>query len=644
MKKLSAEQLDNLLAFLATREEFIFFDTSKPDRQNCHSLLFLDPHERVQFHHGDDEHHFFARLESYMEQGYHIAGWFGYEFGYLFEPGLKKLLNRSSDQGGLLADLGIFSAPALFDHQNGDSTFPQGEQSFSSSAYHIDNLIPSQDKKQYIEAVEAIKCYLEAGDTYQVNYTLKFLFDITGSIETLYRTLRASQSVSYGAYMRWGDERVLSFSPELFFRRTPDSVQVRPMKGTLSRGRDPEEDARRRQFLRTDAKNRSENVMIVDLLRNDLGRLMHSLAGGSVQVESLFDVEVYETLLQMTSTISATHKASVAPDISLETLFRALYPCGSVTGAPKIRTMEIIHELEPRRRGVYTGAIGYLAPDRRALFNVPIRTLALKGNRGEMGIGSGIVYDSDPQQEWQECLLKGQFLTRPLPQFQLIETLLWQPETGFWLLQEHLRRLSQSAAHFLFQYDRDEVVRRLAAESATFTDGCMRVRLLLDKDATISLESYSCAEPAFTTLAAANNAHPDQLLDMAFSEEVVDAEVAWYFHKTTRREMYTQQYRKAQRLGLADVCFVNSRGEVTEGTISNIIIYSGGEYLTPPVSSGLLAGVMRGVVLQEEGLPVREQKLTPQEVLSAEAVYLCNSVRGIIPVRCVELGAVEQHS
>jgi len=509
MKVLSDLDLAKLLEFLADQEQFVFLDTAKPGPDNTASFLFLSPVDRLQCHGGDDAGVFLTRVESALASGYHVAGWFAYEFGYLLEERLRGLLNRPGDESLLLADLGVFPEPCIFDHRTGDTNFPcflqttgDGSSAKVSSApgsaeecCRVLNIRPSQGREAYLRALEAIRHYIEAGDTYQVNYTLKLLFDFRGSPEALYAMLRRNQSVAYGACVHLGETRILSFSPELFFKKDADSIMVRPMKGTMKRGRFPEEDDRQAELLRHDAKNRSENVMIVDLLRNDLGRLMHDLGDGPVCTRSLFDIERYETLFQMTSTIVATGvQGSLAalPPLPLARLFQALFPCGSVTGAPKVRTMEIIAELEPQRRGLYTGAIGYLAPSGKALFNVPIRTITLHGSRGEMGIGSGIVADSNPEQEWRECLLKGRFLSASTPAFELIETLLWEPDAGYWLVEDHLRRLFSSANYFLFCCDPSTITRRLHEESRQFTALPMRVRLTLAKDGGVAITSQPC--------------------------------------------------------------------------------------------------------------------------------------------------------
>ncbi len=627
--------MSQLLHALSGHDDFVFLDTAKTDEENACSMLFLDPIRRLRHCQGQDVSNFLEDITKAQNEECYVAGWVSYEFGYEIEPSLQGLLGRSEDKGSLLADLGVYTRRYTFNHRSGACDFPGlGKEIPGSSPYSVTSLVPSQTRREYITAIDKILEYIRAGDTYQVNYTLKLLFDFSGSAEELYRTLRRNQSVSYGAFIRTGDRRILSFSPELFFKKGPDSVVVRPMKGTMHRGKTVAEDAIQAGILADDIKNRSENVMIVDLLRNDLGRLMHCTDAGEVGVRSLFDVEVYETLLQMTSTICATTTKEALAGISLVDLFRSLFPCGSVTGAPKIRTMQIIDELEKDRRGVYTGAIGYLTPSGEAMFNVPIRTVVLHGGRGEMGIGSGIVSDSDPEQEWQECLLKGRFLTGPASEFQVIETLLHDPDKGYVFLKEHLQRLEASASYFLFSCDTASIREALSAQGRRSAGTPQRVRLSLGKDGTFAIASGQCAPPASFRLPA--SPCRGEFPGICFSKTRTEAQSPWFYHKTSMRDLYDREFATAAERGLFDICFCNTDGEVTEGCITNIIVYKAGIFLTPPVSCGLLPGIMRSVLLKDRERPLREAVLTMEDIRDADALFLCNSVRGVVQVRLAE--------
>jgi para-aminobenzoate synthetase/4-amino-4-deoxychorismate lyase len=427
----------------------------------------------------------------------------------------------------------------------------------------------------------------------------------------------------------------MSFSPELFFRKSQAQLTTRPMKGTLRRGQTLDEDKKAQDFLQNDSKNRSENVMIVDLLRNDLGRVLHETGGGQVSVRSLFDVETYESLLQMTSTVNGRGYNGDLNGISLGTLFKGLFPCGSVTGAPKIRTMEIIAELEKEYRGVYTGAIGFFGPAGSAVFNVPIRTVVLDGERGEMGIGSGVTHDSDSGDEWQECLLKGKFLTDPVPEFRLIETLLWEPEAGFWLLDKHLKRLEGSAEFYYFSFDKHGVEKMLMNCVEGRTEPA-RVRLTLAKDGTVEVTVSGCSLPVKRTLPVSPAPVSQSVKQVRFSEQATDSTESWLYHKTTMRSLYDEEFAKASESGCVDYLFVNESQEVTEGAISNIIVYLDGSYLTPPVSCGLLRGVMVQELMESDGITIYEKVLCPDDIRRAEALYCCNSVRGVVRVQLMD--------
>lgn len=627
MKPLSDQEIAALAAWLQGEQDFVLLETSRVTGEDHFSLLFTRPRRWLVCSGRDRAADFLLAAEELRRQGYFLAGWFGYEFGCLLEPALHNLVAAGDAP---LAALGLFDAPFVVDHRRGGfrGAAPwQGRGPVAAQADRfagVADLRTNIDCREYLRAVGRIKQYIAAGDTYQVNYTMKLKFGFSGSAASLYLALRRNQSVSYGAWIRQGGRDIMSFSPELFFRADRERITVRPMKGTMARGRTLSEDEQQRRALRHDCKNRCENVMIVDLLRNDLGHLLHGLGGGVVRPRSLFDVEVYETLLQMTSTLDGLPAARRQP--GLDDMLRALFPCGSVTGAPKIRTMEIIHEQEKEPRGVYCGAIGYAGPE-TMVFNVPIRTLVLADGQGEMGIGSGIVHDSDPEMEWRESLLKGDFLTCPRPVFQLIETMLWRPGSGYRLLDEHLWRLTDSAAYFLFNLAIDEVRAGLDRQASRLQTAA-RVRLLLHRDGRVRISSTPLAEPPGPDPRVPLIREP--LPAAVFSAQQTDPDDVYLYHKTTVRELYDLERQRAVDRGCYEVLFTNIRGEVTEGAISNIFIAGPDRLLTPPVASGLLAGTLRRSLL-EAGRAV-ECVLTKQDVLAAAAVYTGNSVRGLVRV------------
>ena len=477
------------------------------------------------------------------------------------------------------------------------------------------------DEARFVNAIERIRDYIAAGDTYQVNYTYRLRFDAFGSIFALYNRLRARQPVPYGALVGLPDGgALLSFSPELFVRHTGDSLLARPRKGTAPAGDDPELDAARAAALALDPKNRAENLMIVDLLRNDLGRVART---GSVAVPKLFEVTRFGAVLQMTSTV----QARLRDDATLAEVFAALYPCGSITGAPKRRTMEIIDELEPDARGIYTGAIGWFDPpgDGRAFgdfcLSVPIRTLALGPGeglrRGELGVGAGIVHDSDPVGEFAECRLKARFLTGLANEFVLFETIKASWQDGPRHLALHLARMGASAAYFGLPFD-------AAGAHALVVDACLalppaggvhRMRLALASNGELNITCAPLAplkEPVRVVLADT----PTQSTDVFLR------------HKTSIRSRYDAAWRAAEAAGAFDALFFNERGELTEGGRSNVFVRIDGRWTTPPLSCGLLPGVMRAVMLAAPAWDAVEGVITRAMFERAEGIVVCNALRG----------------
>ncbi|MCG6929991.1 MAG: aminodeoxychorismate synthase component I [Desulfofustis sp.] len=627
---LTDRQIGELLESLSTHQDYVFLDTSMTDSQNRRSLLFTEPVARLPFRSGNDCGDFLDAAERWLDEGCWLAGWLGYEF---LHEAMGIPVKQEKADGGLLADLGVYRQPRQFSGPDADTGLALPPYAGPvADDYRISDLRPAMEEQQYCDAIRAILGYIAAGDTYQVNYTFKLHFQFAGSVSRFYRDLRHNQPVPYSAFIRNGSRFTLSLSPELFFRMESGIINARPMKGTMKRGRTGTEDEAIARTLKNDVKNRSENVMIVDLLRNDLSRLVENSGGGTVKVVSLFDIERYRTVFQMTSSIVARRfdDRGVSPRRILD----AIFPCGSVTGAPKIRTMEIIDELETEPRGVYTGAIGFFSPSGEAVFNVPIRTVVIDGGRGEMGIGSGIVSDSSPQDEWHECLLKARFLTNLMPRYELIETMLYDPLRGFVFVEDHLARLRDSAEYLGLFLDEDRARTLLAGLSEGFgTDACRRVRLTLTIDGDLTVEQQACETPRALSLeeAVTLQVRCPGLVD--FAPEATDSSSPWLYHKTSRRELYNRAHRQGVADGLVDMVFCNEKGEVTEGAISNIIAELDGSYYTPPVSCGLLPGVMRARLLRNDGpFKLAERVLTRNDLGRAGALFICNAVRGVVPV------------
>ena len=655
MAKFSSDSVKNLTAALDRLDNFIFLETCRLSPGNHRSLLFTGAKCWLEFCLGEDPGNFFQRIENFCEQGYAVAGYMEYELGYLLEPSLRPLI-MGEKPGRVIARLGVFEKPLVFDHRSGGAEVPSewfsvtgAEKScYQESHCKIRSIKPNISENEFYADIDKIKKYISSGDSYQVNYTFKLEFAFSGCPAALYCQLRYNQSVSYAAWLRFCGTDIMSFSPELFFHaeKSKKRIRVRPMKGTARRGLTLEEDKKAAKNMCEDRKIISENIMIVDLLRNDLGRLLHDTGSGSVQGQSLFDVEVYESLLQLTSTVDGYFSAGAGQGISLSDTMYNLFPCGSVTGAPKIRTMEIIRELEGKPRGVYCGAIGW-GNSEEMCFNVPIRTITLSGGKGCMGIGAGIVYDSDSEEEWRECLLKGRFLSNSVPGFELIETMLWRPEEGFVFLEEHLDRLMASATYFLFPADREGIRRQLVARCQVTGhrrqvsgDGggqvtgdrrqgaenlsrgeSLRVRLTLDRDGVVKIT----AEPFKIS------AYGGKVGKIAFSEHRVDPGDVFLYHKTTNRQLYNQERQVAEEQGLYEMLFINTKGEVTEGTISTLFVEKNNKLYTPSLSCGLLPGVYRRYML--ESGRAEELVLSVDDVRSADNLFMANSVRGMVRVQ-----------
>jgi len=466
---------------------------------------------------------------------------------------------------------------------------------------------PGISREQYVRSVGRIKQYIAAGDTYQVNYTFPLRARIEGPAWPLFLRMCRAQQAEYCAYIETDEFAICSASPELFFQLDGRRIIARPMKGTSRRGRSAQEDLALRLALRNCQKNRAENAMIVDMMRNDLGRIA---ARRSVQVLSAFDVEIYPTVLQMTSTVAAE------TDASLVEIFRALFPPASITGAPKVRTTQIIHQLEPFARGVYTGCIGWLGPGRQARFNVAIRTLAIdkRSSTGVYGVGSGIVWDSQAEGEYEECLAKAQVLSADCPSFQLLETMLYDGREVF-LLEEHLQRLAQSAEYFGFDFDREAVCTRLRAAMGDFGETQQRVRLLLSQDGQITLEAAPLEPDGYRGP-----------LRLRLAAKPVDTENVFLYHKTTRREVYESAKADGD---CDDVILWNQRGEATETTIANLVVELDGQLVTPPVRCGLLPGVFRRHLL-ETG-QIAERVVPVEDLRRATRLLAVNSVRRWMP-------------
>ncbi len=554
------------------------------------SLLFQDPLQIVVVERADEVENALRYISSCVnEQGLYAAGFLTYEAAATYN-----LATHQTPPDTLpLLWFGIYDEPEELEVM----VMPYGE-------YQVGEWQAAVDRPAYYEAIAAIKSYIAQGHTYQVNYTMPLSASFSGDPWALYRDLTQSQQAQYMAYLDLGRFVVCSSSPELFFQRDGDQLNSRPMKGTAKRGRTLAEDRSQMDWLRNSEKNRAENVMIVDMIRNDFGRIAEI---GSVDVPELFTVERYPTLLQMTSTVCARSQASL-PEI-----MRAMYPCASITGAPKVRTMEIIKELEPQARGIYTGSIGYMAPNRQSSFNVAIRTVVIDrhNNQATYGVGGGIVWDSEAEQEYQECLLKAKVLVQRQPSFELLETIRWTREAGYFLGELHLQRLAQSAEYFDYPLNLADIKEQLALLAADFEEPA-RVRLLVGKKGEVTVQTFPLHLPL-----------KRRPLRVELAVEPVSTDNVWLFHKTTNRGFY-ETARTAQP-SADEVILWNEAGELTEATMSNLVLDLDGRLVTPPISSGLLNGTFRRHLL-ETG-QIHERRLTSDDLHHCRKVHLINSVR-----------------
>jgi para-aminobenzoate synthetase/4-amino-4-deoxychorismate lyase len=560
------------------------------------------------------------QLSCYIQNGHHVVCLLNYEL----EPNLKTTCERPN-QKSVATFLFYEKCDLLSATQVKEWLFNRS----TSSSDNVDiagiaGLTASIDATQFCKSVEKIKAYIEAGDAYQVNYSFRLHFDTYGSATALYRKLRMRQPVPFGALIALPDgTTILSYSPELFIQHTDGILTARPMKGTAPASSDPQQNSKQAFDLAADAKNRAENLMIVDLLRNDLSRVAEL---GSVHVSHLFEVEHYQSVLQMTSTIHA----KLAAGITLHEILVALFPCGSITGAPKRRAMEIIAELEVDSRNLYTGAIGWFeAPKKDSTvenfcFSVPIRTLVLgqRDNNGTchglLGIGAGIVHDSVAMQEFEECMLKAAFLTGLASDFELFETMVANRIQGCRYMTLHLKRLKESAHYFGFAFDYQALSLALYQACINLIDeNTYRVRLTLQKNGQFTIMA-TLLMPLKEPVRIKISPYPIEALKLFLN------------HKTSQRTQYDRAVEDAEQVGMFDMVFWNASGNVTEGARSNVFVRQGRNWHTPPLNAGVLPGIMRSIILDDPAWNAREKNITLNELRIAEEIIVCNALRGIM--------------
>ncbi len=533
-----------------------------------------------------------------------------YEAGYCFE---NKLIHYLEKNPRPLFQGFIFSSGNISIIDSKKIKCPPFNNNFAISSFKLNTT-----KRKYDSDIKRIKKYIEEGDTYQVNCTVKGKFKFHGDLINQFKKLVFSQSAKYSAFINLGDKVIISLSPELFFEQNKQKLKTSPMKGTIKRGINNIDDELQKYKLQKSEKNRAENLMIVDLLRNDLGKISEY---GSVKVSEYFKIEKYESLFQMVSTVESRLKKNV----KLPEIIKNIFPCGSITGAPKMRTMQIIKSLEIDPREVYTGAIGLVKKD-KSVFNVAIRTIEIdKMGNGKIGLGSGIVWDSDPKTEFEETLLKSKFLSNTGNEYLLFETMRYE-NGDIYHLVEHLERLKKTADYFLFLFDEKLIKRKLKSALKKINDK-MRIKLTLNKrgEVNVILSAYPVL--------------PDEI-NVIISEKKVSSQNPFQYFKTDNRIMYTQEYNKYYDEGFFDVIFLNEKGELVEGSISNIFIKKSDTWLTPAVNCGLLPGIERRHWLSDDTNAV-ENILHIEDLIECEEMVLTNSLRGRIKVNKLYLNRNE---
>jgi para-aminobenzoate synthetase/4-amino-4-deoxychorismate lyase len=558
--------------------------------------LYRDPVERIVARDIGEVEPALERVRAGLKAGRHAAGYLGYEAGHALDPKLAASARR--DDGPLLS-FGLFEG---FDTPDPGNFLPDAGGAF------VGHPKPRITQEAYEEAVRQVREHLFAGDFYQANLTFGCDMAVSGSPMAIYARLRRSAKAGWGGVLADEDRSLISLSPEQFFAIRSGIIESRPMKGTAARRSDPVQDAREVEALVVDEKQRAENLMIVDLMRNDLARVSEA---GSVEVPELFAVETYPTVHQMVSRITSRLRDGFdAIDV-----LRTIFPCGSVTGAPKVAAIQALARLEPEPRGAYTGSMGWIEPGGDAAFNVLIRTLEWRhgATRARLGLGSGLVVDSIPRDEWAECLLKGDFVRREAQEFDLIETMRFEPDAGILELERHLDRMRRSSTDLDFRFDRHAARNELQAATFGRKERAM-VRLLLSRSGAMAIEVKPFDDPV--ELPARVTVRPLP----------VDPDDFRLRYKTTDRRFYDRIRREE---GAFETIFVDPDGNLTEGSRTNLFVERDGKLLTPPLSRGLLPGILRTKLIDEGR--AEEAELTPDDL--SNGFFVGNIVRGLVPAK-----------
>ena len=540
----------------------------------------------------EDIPHLIEQMEEWRNRGYYLAGYISYEAAPAFDSKYK--VHHAPNIP--LLWFGVFKEPSSIN------------KTATATGYSISIWQPQTTKQQFIHSIEKIQQMIREGTTKQVNYTTRFLADFKGDAYSYYNQLQQNQSASYRAFLQMNETKILSLSPELFFKLDGRNITTRPMKGTMRRGYTYKEDQELKQALYHSTKNRDENRMIANLLKQELATISEK---DTAKITKQFEIETHPTIHQMTSTVTA----ELRKDCSMFDWFQALFPCSSVTGEPKVETMEIINQLETTARDVYCGAIGYITPNDEAIFNVPIRTVLIQDNIATYGSGSGIAAKSDAIEEYQEVIEKTKVITRETKPVSLLESMrLEKGEIPY--LNQHLTRLKNSAAYFQIPYDQASIQYKIKQWITSLNPkATYKIRLVLHSNGEIDLDAEKLQ-------------HINEIYAV-LAPFPIEKDNVFLYHKTTNRSIY-KQFDQSLPKDYHTTLLWNEEGNITEFTIGNVVIEMNGKLYTPPVSDGLLAGVMRNHLLAENRLIEKHIRL--QELKDAEQIYFINSVRGWIKV------------
>lgn len=604
--------INNIISQVLTNSNSAFFYTP-PVYPGAYSYLFVNPSEIINADNLSEIDDSLKLINECIRKKMWGYGLINFETGYAFEPKLKKYIKNDTN----FLQFFFFEEDEIEIIKSSSIIFDELKRNFS-----IDSFCLNTSNENYINNIGKIKSRISEGDTYQVNYTVKGKFKFTGNITDFFKIISFNQSAKYTAFINSDSEIIMSFSPELFFRIKGKKIVTKPMKGTIKRGYNSYSDSINQYNLIHNEKEKAENLMIVDLLRNDLGRLSKY---EKVSVKNPFEVEKYETLFQMVSTVQAEMKKSIL----FSDIIKNIFPSGSVTGAPKISTMEIIKELETEKRGIYTGSIGIIKPD-ESIFNIAIRTAVINKEKqtGEIGLGSGVVWDSNAEKEYEEILLKSNFITNSRNYFELFETM--RVENGLIkFFDDHLERLKNGADYFLFSFNEKKTGKYVEKKLEKLShDKIYRFKLLLNKWGKINSEIKEYAD---------NN---NEKIKIIISDKRINSKNPFQFFKTTNRNLYNDELNFYKKKGYFDVIFLNENNHITEGAITNIFIKKDGNLLTPPVDSGILNGIYRRNILKNN-FYAKEQFLYKDDLLSSDEIIITNSLRGELKVDFLYLNEKE---